>query len=140
MIRKLDHVNLVVADRDRSKDFYLRAFGFQVNREFESDEPTLSAISGQDGTRVRVALIELGEATLGLVELVGKASPPAAKALAVGSPTLVFETDDLDDDYRRLQDMGVRFKSQPQVEEKFGVEVVQGLDPDGVTFQLVQRR
>ena len=141
MITGADHVNITVASRDRAAAFLCQAFGFAEERRFESDDPVQGVITGNPGARVKVALLRLGALRVGLVEFQGEHALPASAPdiRRPGTPTLVFDTTDMDSDYARLQGMGVQFRSAPQREAPFRVRIVQGVTPDGILFSLVQR-
>ena len=141
MITGADHVNLTIASRDLAAAFFCAAFGFKEERRFESDDPVQGVITGHPGSRVKVALLRLGTLRLGLVEFLGEHALPAAAPdiRRPGTPTLVFDTSDLDGDYARLRGMGVQFRSPPQHEAPFRVRICQGVAPGGALFSLVQR-
>ena len=140
MILGMDHTSFTVSDLDRSIDFYSRCFGFKVARRSDSGSPSTSVIVGYEGVRLKIAHIVLGPADVELIEYIHPKGEhrPILETKDVGTPHLCFATDDIQAEYERLRGLGVRFKSVPQVNPK-GTGAVYGLDPDGITFELVQR-
>ena len=141
MILSMDHFNMTVSDLDRSVDFYRRAFGFEVDRRFETESPTIAELSRFDRLHMKMAILTLGATRMGLLQYL---SPASATDLRlgmndVGAPILVFNTDDAQAEYERLSEMGVEFKTGPKADPQAHILAAQGLDPDGVTFEIVER-
>ena len=141
MILNMDHFNMTVSDLDRSIDFYQRAFGFEVDRSFDTESSTIAELSGFDSVHLRMAILNLGTIRMGLLQYL---SPASATDLRlgmndVGASILVFNTDDVQAEYERLQKMGVEFKTGPRADPQAHIIAAQGLDPDGVTFEIVER-
>ena len=141
MILDMDHFNLTVSDLDRSVDFYERAFGFEVDRRFETESPTIAQLSRFDRLNMKMAILTKGTTRMGLLQYL---TPLAATDVRlgmndVGASILVFNTDDVRKDYERLSEMGVEFKTAPMADPQAGIVAAQGLDPDGVTFEIVER-
>lgn len=110
MIR-LDHLAIPVTDFIRSRDWYTRHLGLQV--EFEIPQ------------RKTVALKDDGDLTLFLQEAPDKVAP---------SCTLTFQVDDVDAKHRELAERGVAFEKAPQkLMWGYGAEL---RDPDGYMVYL----
>ena len=113
---KLDHLSLCVGDHVRSRDWYVRHFGFTV--EFEVPE------------RDTVALRDDADLTLFLVRR------PEAIAPTFGG--LTFQVDDVEAKHRELVAAGVRFEKVPQrLFWGYGAEL---RDPDGYLIYLWDER
>ncbi len=121
---EFDHVSLLVNNVDTSMAFYEKSFGFKPKRVFEP------------APKVKIAILGLGTAELGLYEVGSIKSEAAANVLRIGSPTIVFKTNDIQADYKRLADSGVQFRGAPKAGK--GYINCQGLDPDNAIFELVQ--
>jgi hypothetical protein len=67
----------------------------------------------------------------------GSFKPPALKGHSADGLLVVFVVDDVDREYRRLQDEGVAITTPIQT-EPWGERYFQVTDPNGVVLQLVQ--
>ena len=137
----IDHVSLTVTDRERSVEFYTTAFGFEVERIFESNSVLTKHITEFPRADLKVGLVRMDSLTVELIEY-REPRGAASQTLVlndVGSSHLAFVTDDIQRDYERLRAMGVPFKTDPGYNPETGVHAVYGYDPDGITFELVQR-
>ena len=113
---KLDHLSIAVSDHERSRDWYVRHFGFRV--EFEVPE------------RSTVALQDDAGLTLFLVK-----NPEAARH---PSCELTFQVDDVETRHRALCAAGVTFVHAPQkLFWGYGAELE---DPDGYVIHLWDER
>jgi catechol 2,3-dioxygenase-like lactoylglutathione lyase family enzyme len=111
MIR-LDHLTIPVRDHARSREWYTRNFGFQI--EIEIPE------------RKTVGLKDDGDFTLFLEERGG--------AEVVPSCTLALQVDDVEAKHRELSERGLRFEKAPQrLYWGYGAEL---RDPDGYLVYL----
>jgi predicted enzyme related to lactoylglutathione lyase len=115
MIR-LDHLAITVRDCARSRQWYTKNFGFQI----EIDIPE----------RHTVGLKDDKDFTLFLAER------PAREVAA--SCTLAFQVDDVESKYRHLSERGLRFERAPQkLFWGYGAEL---RDPDGYLIYLWDER
>jgi catechol 2,3-dioxygenase-like lactoylglutathione lyase family enzyme len=126
MITHINSVNVYVTDQDRALSFYRDGLGFEVN------------IDQQAGPDFRwISIAPAGAQT----QLMLYRTTPnmAGKWPLVGTWTgMVLFCDDLDATYRELSERGVRFTELPRRMPWGGYEA-QFADPDGNTFELVQR-
>ena len=141
MIQNMDHFNMTVSDLDRSVEFYQRAFGFEIDRRFETESPAIAQLSRFDRLHMKMAILTLGTTRIGLLQYLNPRSTTGVrlKMNDVGGNILVFNTDDVRAEYHRLFEMGVEFKTEPLTDPQAGIVAAQGLDPDGVTFEIVER-
>ncbi|MFM8356787.1 MAG: VOC family protein [Gammaproteobacteria bacterium] len=149
------HFNTNVRDFAASRAFY-GALGFDTMSEFPDantvamaqaigiTEPTTydGARGGEPGGYLlHGELISLGFGT-GVIDLIEftiprNEAPPYSALNRLGMSRAVFETADLDADYRALGARGVRFLSAPVVRAD-GVRFVIMTDPDGTFYELRQ--
>jgi uncharacterized glyoxalase superfamily protein PhnB len=109
---RLDHLAITVRNCGRSREWYTKNFGFQI----EIDIPE----------RHTVGLKDDGDFTLFLAE------DPAGEVAA--SCTLTFQVDDVESKYRELSERGLRFEKTPQkLFWGYGAEL---RDPDGYLIYL----
>jgi catechol 2,3-dioxygenase-like lactoylglutathione lyase family enzyme len=120
----LEHVNLTVADLDRSIDFYCRLLGFRVRWRRDGGEDRPAAHIGDD--RVYLALFEAPPSRNGRAPL---------DYDAVGLNHFGFVVDDLAAMKQRLAELGVAPKSEADYEPGRRLYF---LDPDGIEVELVE--
>ena len=100
--------------------FYCEALGLQVVGEIESVAPPTGNHTGIANAKRKLVFLGLpGEQHL--IELVHYIDPPAAEGHLnkhqLGASHLCFHVDDLQADYQRLKQMGVRFETEPKFTE-----------------------
>lgn len=137
----LDHVSLTVSDVDRSVEFYSKAFGFRRTRRSSSDGPKLETILGYKDAKIEVAWVALDGVNVEFIQYRQPLSEHRAvlHTKDVGTPHLAFRVRDIHEECARLRELGARFKSEPVEVVKGAQYSVYGMDPDGITFELVQR-
>ena len=145
---RIDHFALTVSSIEASQKFY-GLFGFEPVRDKAEllDAPWISEITSLPETRLRVQLLKSPEADA-FIELLEYVNPTGESFASkppchVGSAHVCFVVEDIDLEYHRLEASGVSFRSRvvtvPSGYSAAGVKAVYGLDPDGYTFELVQK-
>jgi catechol 2,3-dioxygenase-like lactoylglutathione lyase family enzyme len=152
MIRAIDHINIVVADLERSVRFYTELLGFRLMKEATLQGEWIDRIVGLKGVQGRVAYVVApdGEPRIELLHY----EAPAGSAVAVNSSAntrglrhIALRVDDIMAVVAKLQAAQVEFFSEP-VRVPAGVvrhdqgekTLVYFLDPDGVILELAQYR
>lgn len=149
MIRGIWHTGLHVADLDRSIAFYRDVLGLRLVHLQEQANPYTRSLVGYPDAQLRVAQFAVpgdrGGVSSHDVELVEyvvpRGAPQDPQRHRPGSAHLAFVVDDIDTEYRRLTEAGVRFVSPPN---RIDAGVNRGgaacylLDPDDITLELVQ--
>lgn len=141
MIERMDHINIVVSDLERSKTFF-GLLGFLEGIRSELDGNFLESVTGIRGARGRfVALHHPGSGvSVELLEFAGSPPPAADLGLAdrIGFRHLAFAVSDIEATVRRLQENGVEFLSPIQTWEKTGKKLVYFRGPDGILLELAE--
>ncbi len=152
MIRAIDHINIVVADLERSVRFYTELLGLRLMKEASLEGEWIDRIVGLKGVKGRVAYV-VAPAGEPRIELLCYEHPAGAdpkdnrRANTVGLRHIALQVDDITAVVARLQAAGVEFFSDP-VRVPAGVvkhdqgekTLVYFLDPDGVILELAQYR
>ena len=96
--------SVMVDDQAKARDFYTRVLGFRLKHDVSlGDAFWLTVTAGDEPTEL------LLEPNSGIAE-----AAIFQKALyQAGIPITAFAADDLDSEYRRLTDLGVRFRGEP---------------------------
>jgi catechol 2,3-dioxygenase-like lactoylglutathione lyase family enzyme len=140
MISGLMHVGLSVADLDRSIAFYTGLFGMTLDVRRDFDHALYAQIFALPEARGEVALLSFARGQLELFQFVHpKAEPRREPAVSsLGYSHFCVEVSDVEAEYRRFADAGVKFHCPPL--DFFGrAKATYGRDPDGNVFELWQR-
>ena len=150
MIQAIDHINIVVADLDRSVAFYTEVLGLQVTRTAHLEGDWIEAIVGLRGVVADVVYVEPPGGGLRL-ELLQYLSP-TGEAIAInrepntqGLRHIAFRVADIDAATARLRAAGAPVVADP-VAVPSGVvkhdaghkRLVYFHDPDGVLLELAE--
>ena len=142
MIKRLDHINIVVSDLKQAKDFFLQ-LGFT--------EVISSRLSGERFT-VITGLPDVDAEFVGLslpgsptnIELIRYYSPAGGRDAALSKPNqlgfrhIAFAVEDIETEVERLKAEGVEFQSGIQVWEKTGKKLVYFYGPDGIILEFAE--
>lgn len=143
MITGIHHSGIVVRDIAAMQAFYCEALGLQVVGQIESIAPPAGNHTGiPHSKRTLVFLGFPGEKHL--IELVHYIAPPAPDGHLgkhqMGTTHLCFSVDDLQADYDRLKELGVRFETEPKFTDtptgRLGV--IYARDPEGNWLELIE--
>jgi catechol 2,3-dioxygenase-like lactoylglutathione lyase family enzyme len=150
VIRQVFHFSFTVSNLDRSVAWYTNALGLELVHRQRQDNQYTRQLVGFENAILEVAQFkianvspELSTHVLELVEYVQpRGKPIQLDTCNPGVAHLAFVVSDIHDEYNRLRNKGVRFRSAP-------VEITAGVnrgghtcyfwDPDGITLELVQR-
>ena len=150
MIRTIDHINIVVADLERSVKFYTEVLGFRKTHDVYMEGEWIEAIIGLRGVKGLVAFVEApgGGPRIELLEYrapAGVALPENSKANTRGLRHIAFRVDDIAAMAARLRAAGVTLFSDPVKVPAGVVKFAAGdksllyfLDPDGVILELAE--
>ena len=142
MIRKLDHINIVVSNIARAKAFFM-ALGFQAAHQGRLTGPWVSALVGLKDVDADYVALELPgcPTKVELIEYHNPSSGPApgiSKANQLGLRHLALEVDDIEGAAARLSQMGAELFSPIQEYSPLGKKLVYLLGPDGIILELAQ--
>ena len=127
MFKRLDHVELIPSDFERSLDFYTATLGGQLKQRYAVEHPTLA----------EVAYITLGESAVELLRA------PTARAQAqdrerIGYRLMAFEVTDMVQTLTELAGKGITPSWGPMETPAFiRAEIT---DPDGNAIELREWR
>jgi glyoxylase I family protein len=125
MFRRIDHIELVPSDLERSLAFYTEVLGFTVRARRTVGAPPLGD----------VVFLELGDTMLELLEFDDPAAP-VAPGPRVGYRMMAIEVDDMGKALAYLAGKGITPSLAPkQYGASFRAEIT---DPDGIGIELRQ--
>jgi len=139
MIVGLHHVAIGVNDFDKALQFYTQALGFEVVQrgDFDNDGPANQAI-GLDNVKAKMAMLKTSNA---FVELWEYSNPTPedlrSRPCDYGYPHLALQVDDIESEYSRLQEHGMKFVGDVV---HFGddASAIYGRDPCGNVVELYE--
>lgn len=139
---RANHFSITVSDLDRSLTFYRDLLGLPVKQIGEVDAPYIGKIVGVEGTKIRLAELDLQEGLL--LELFEYSSPIGEpvrpRTWDPGSTHIAFDVDDIDAIWERLRAAGVETKSPEPIliddPRWYGARCAYISDPDGVTIEI----
>jgi catechol 2,3-dioxygenase-like lactoylglutathione lyase family enzyme len=143
------HFSFTVSDIEQSIAFYRDILGLELVHRQEQSNAYTRRFVGYPDAHLKVAQFHIqgktGVRSGHLLELVQYVAPKGQKVDTrtpnPGTAHLAFEVDDLQAEYRRLVEHGVRFRSEPVAIEagiNKGGYTVYFLDPDDITLEMVQ--
>jgi len=150
MIRSIDHINLVVADLERSVAFYTEVLGFRKTQDVVMEGDWIEEIIGLRGVKGLVAFVEPpgGGVRIELLQYVtpaGVARSENSRANTRGLRHVAFRVDDIAAMAARLRAAGVTLFSEPVRVPRGVAKFAAGdktllyfLDPDGVILELAE--
>jgi catechol 2,3-dioxygenase-like lactoylglutathione lyase family enzyme len=142
MLKKINHINVVVSDLDEAKSFFIQ-LGFAVGDESELSGEWISSIVGLQNVKANYATLSLHGTETNL-ELIEYASPPSArdpdmgKANQMGFRHIAFEVENIDEIVQDLKDKGIKFISPIHTYPKTGKRLVYFWGPDRILLELAQ--
>lgn len=147
---QVNHLNIVVADMDRTLAFYVGLLKMRQTFEVILEGEWIESVVGLPGARARCVFVQpdKGGCRLELLQYLvpaGESLPPNALANTLGLRHFALDVDDLDAEYARLSESGVNFVSPPVM---VPFQLVGGIqkslcychDPDGVIVELCEHR
>ncbi len=142
MLKKINHVNIVVSNLDKAKTFFIQ-LGFTVGDESDLSGEWISDIVGLKNVNARYATLALPgtETNLELIEYKSPKStqdPDMHKANQIGFRHIAFEVENIEDVVCRLKDKGIKFISPIQTYPKTGKRLVYFWGPDNILLELAQ--
>jgi len=141
MITRIDHLNIVVSDLEKAKEFFL-LLGCTEGISSELDTGFLTKLTGircaggrfvalhHPGSNLSIELLKFDDAAAA-DETIGQAN-------RIGLRHLAFAVSDIEAEVQRLRSHGVEFVGEIQTWEKTGKRLVYFRGPDGILLEFAQ--
>ena len=141
MITAIRHAGLVVADLEKSLNFWCDVMGFVVSRQMEESGPHLDAIMGLKD--VRVTTVKLAAPDGNLIELLKFHSHPdsptwSGTPCSTGFTHIALTVKDLDELLPRLLAAGAKVPSPPQYSPDGKVKMLYVRGLEGILIEVVE--
>ena len=141
MITNFRHTGIVVSDMERSLKFYRDLIGLKVVKDFSEKGDYIDSILGLSGVHLRmVKLVTDDGSMIELLQYLSHPNQPPIKSgiCDLGCSHVAFTVDNIDEEYRRLSEKGVKFNCAPYISPDGYAKVTFCHDPDGTSIELVE--
>ncbi len=141
MFKGMHHTAISTPDLDRLVGFYCDLFDFKVTMDWKWDQgnANMDRTHALSDTSGRVVMIERDGARLELFQYRTPSPNPAdpsRRNVDHGISHLCFEFEDIDAEYERLRQSGMRFHCEPA---DYGTaKCTYGRDPDGNLIEIIE--
>jgi glyoxylase I family protein len=129
MFKRIDHIEIVTDQLDRTVQFYTDVLGFKVRAK--------DRIGGAGaGSPLNIVYLDLGGTTVELIEFEGATVAPAPATEHLGYRMMALEVDDMERTLEYLKSKGVETVWGPRTREKYARAEIR--DPNGYHIELRQ--
>lgn len=125
MFKRIDHVEIVPSNLERTLNFYTEILGFKIQSRRKLERPPLQEL----------VFIELGGTLIEMFSVKGPA-PVSKEPWQVGCRKIALQVEDMDKALKYLKTKGVEISQPVNIGTSKSAEMK---DPDGLPIQLVQR-
>jgi glyoxylase I family protein len=129
MFKRIDHVEIVTDQVDRTVEFYTEVLGFKVRSRDRIDRSHL-------GVPMDLVYLDLGGTTVELISYEGASVEPAPRNEHLGYRMMALEVDDMQKTVEYLKTKGIETVWGPKVREKYARAEIR--DPNGYNIELRQ--
>jgi glyoxylase I family protein len=141
MIRGIHHVAVSTPDLDRIVNFYVDVMGAETVYEggWSQGSDIIDEIVGLKNSSCRQAMLKLGNAYLEFFEYqtpIPRPGDPQRPACDHGYTHFCIDVTDIDSEYKRLMEAGVKFNCAPPDFGGGPIRATYGRDPDGNLIEI----
>ena len=129
MFKKIDHVEIVTDQLDRTIEFYTEVLGFRIKFRDRIERSSL-------GVPMDLVYLDLGGTVVELISYEGTAVEPAPQQEHLGYRMMALEVEDMQKTVEYLQTKGIDVVWGPRVREKYARAEIR--DPNGYHIELRQ--
>jgi glyoxylase I family protein len=127
MFKRIDHVEIVTDQPERTAAFYTEVLGFRVKAQDRIERP---------GATISLTYLDLGGTTVELIAYEGVAVDPAPQKEHLGYRMIAIEIDDMEETAAYLKGKGVDIVWGPVVRPTYARAEI--CDPNGYHIELRQ--
>jgi glyoxylase I family protein len=129
MFKRIDHVEIVTDQLDRTMQFYTDVLGFTVKARDRIERSSL-------GAPIDLVYLDLRGTTVELIQYEGATVDPAPQTEHLGYRMIALEVDDMQKTVNYLSTKGVDIVWGPRVRETYSRAEI--CDPNGYRIELRQ--
>ena len=141
MITRIDHLNIVVSDLEKSKEFFL-LLGCTEGISSDLDTGFMEKLTGIRCAGGRFVALHHPESDLSIELLKFDTPLPADENIGhanrIGLRHLAFAVSDIEAEVQRLRSHGVEFIGEIQTWERTGKKLIYFTGPDGILLEFAQ--
>jgi catechol 2,3-dioxygenase-like lactoylglutathione lyase family enzyme len=142
MIKKIDHINIVVRDLGGAKKFFLQ-FGFEIAREGNLSGEWIETLTRLKNVKARYAALSLPghETNLELLTFdspVGEECPAIDVLTTIGYRHIAFAVENIEKVVDDLKAQGVTFFSEIRRYEEAKKKLCYFYGPEGIVLELAE--
>jgi catechol 2,3-dioxygenase-like lactoylglutathione lyase family enzyme len=130
MFKKIDHVEIITDDLERSVDFYTKVLGFTPKLRQHIERSTL-------GVPIDIVMLDLGGTAVELISYTGHIVAPSPTDEHLGYRMMALEVEDMDQTLEYLRTKGIEPSWGPRVTEGHYARA-EIRDPHGHRIELRQ--
>lgn len=146
MIKGIHHIAISTPDLERICGFYRDALGFDLESDTKWDTGTelgevCDTIIGLKNSAARSIMLRKGSMIIEFFEYslpLPKPRDPNWRVCDHGYTHICLEVVDIDGEFERLKNAGMRFHAAPPLGEPGGLRAIYGRDPDGNVIELLE--
>jgi catechol 2,3-dioxygenase-like lactoylglutathione lyase family enzyme len=128
MFKRIDHIEIVTEQPDRTVEFYTEVLGFRVKKRDHIDRPGGSALD--------LVYLDLGGTVVELISFDGARVDPAPQSEHLGYRMMALEVDDMEKTVTQLKEKGVEVVWGPVTRPTYARAEIE--DPNGYRIELRQ--
>ena len=139
----LRHIGITVTDMDRSLELYQKHFGLEVVWDQIETGSFIDNLS--DTQNIKVRTVKMKDKLGGMLELLQYHSHPEenvenlqSKITKIGCSHVAVTVNDVDNVYKELSALGLKFNCTPQLSPNGGAKVCFCRDYDGTLIEIVE--
>ena len=129
MFKRIDHVEIVTDQLDRTVQFYTEVLGFTMKAHDRIERSSL-------GVPIELVYLDLGGTVVELISYEGASIEPAPRNEHLGYRMMALEVDDMQEATDYLKTKGVEVIWGPRVRETYSRAEI--CDPNGYHIELRQ--
>jgi len=129
MFKRIDHVEIVTDQLERTARFYIDVLGFTLKARDRIERSSL-------GVPIDLVYLDLGGTVVELISYEGASIDPAPRAEHLGYRMIALEVDDMQEATDYLRTKGVEIVWGPRVRETYSRAEIR--DPNGYHIELRQ--
>jgi glyoxylase I family protein len=129
MFKRIDHVEIVTDQPERTAEFYTEVLGFKVKAQDRIER-------GEAGTALNLTYLDLGGTVVELISYEGVAVDPAPQKEHLGYRMIAIEVEDMQQAGEYLKTKGVDIVWGPRVAPTYARAEI--CDPNGYHIELRQ--
>ena len=142
MIKKIDHINIVVTNLEESTKFFVELLDFKVETEGFLQGEWIDKVVGLDNVKAKYnkLVIPNTETRIELIQYhnpVGEKDPNTGKSNQIGIRHIAFEVEDIEKVYTNLQNAGIKILSELQLYNQ-SKKLCYFVGPDDVILELAE--